>query len=512
MGRLLSSVKGQIMGFVGAWLGLQGVRRLVDYLIQGLERVAQIQEQIYQKGLSLAEIGQALEVQTGTTGMQQHWVEQAIALQKAGALADPHVAQQMMVSMDIAFGGAGGIKSPQIMALAKQLAPTVGAAGLGPEEVGQAFKFAGTAGIAPTAEAYNEYFAKVLAGYRTSESQVFGQFLGGLQKGGTAYMAMGGTLDETISAYSAAIAVTANEALAANLIEQTARLSGGGYEKPRQAIEGTLGVKWPALSMDERMAALLQYARGIPEAERAQTMTEAGFPAELSSQVGKMITPKATKAIEATREAVADATSELVTRMVDSYLQTMLALQRQTDAGIAGRQARRAPQFADWQRRLDTAKAEFEDQGGIGGDRWIRDAIEPQVIAIEQLQREAQQLLGGLPEGPLRRRTEQFLGDVGRTLERARPPADAGDFIGGKRGLLRRYGWLFYPEDLATAAGYEYTDRLRTLHEAADGSGETGDAAGRRHRPFVQHHYDNSIHIYPRVGPAERRRFSQVGE
>ncbi len=259
MGRILTTLKTQVLSFLGAWLGLQVVQKLVTYLIQKLERIQELQKTIYEQSLQFAEVGQALETQTGTLGKQQFWTEEAIALQKAGGLRTPEVAQQMLVSMDIAFKDRGGIKDREIRDLARQIAPFVGAADLGPQEVAQLIKFAGTAGIAPAADAYKDYFAQIVAAYRASESTIFAQFITGVQKGVTPYIAAGGTLAEGLSLYSSAIAVSANEALAATLVEQVSRLSAGGYERPRLAMEEALGLKWSDLTMDQRKTALLDY-------------------------------------------------------------------------------------------------------------------------------------------------------------------------------------------------------------------------------------------------------------
>jgi len=385
MGRILGNLKSQVFGFFGAWLGIQSVERVVNWLIEKLEKIQRLQKEIYEKSVSLTEIGQTLETQTGTVGKQQWWAQQALQLQAAGGLASPEVAEQMMMSMDIAFQKQGGIRNRQIQELAKQLAPFVGAAGYGPEEVSKLFKFAGTAGIAPTEEAYKEYFAKLLSAYRASESTEPGLFLTGLQKGGTAYMAMGGTLEETLSAYSAAIAVTASEALAATLVEQIARLSAGAYEKPRKAIEQKLGVTWEKLSMDKRMQALLRYVESVPEASRGEVLAEQGFPVELSTQIGKMVSPKAKKTMESTREKVANATIESIELTMKSYMDSILAEHRKAEAQRAEKVLEAGPAFMTWQERLKDARQEFDITSAQGQDRWLRDSIEPQVLAIESL-------------------------------------------------------------------------------------------------------------------------------
>ena len=449
MGRVLSSLKSQVLGFVAGWLGIQTILRLLDAWVQKMERVKQLQSDIYQQGLSLAEIGQALEIQTGTTGMQQFWTQKALEVQKAGALASAEIAKNMLVSMDIAMQKLGGIKSEQVMDLAKELAPYIGAAGFQPDEVSRLFKFAGTAKVEPTAGAYKDYFAKILTAFRSAESENIGQFMTGLQKGGTAYMALGGTLEETLSAYVSAISVTAGEQLAGTLIEQVARLSAGGYEKPRMAIEKGVGVKWPELSMDQRMKALLQYVSGIPEERRAETLAAQGFPMELTTQIGKMVSDKAAQTMAAAREQVATATGQMIDDIIQSYLDSMLAQQRQTEAQIAQKQVVTAPKFADWQQRFQQADAEFKDRASQYLDTSILDSWEPYVIAYGRMVDELDRLMPTLPEGAARAQAEKLRADIVQSIQ-------------------YRMGFLLFPitKGMSARAGQEYAERLKAFYKS----------------------------------------------
>jgi len=444
MGRILTGLKSQVMGFVGAWLGLQGVQKVITYIIEKLERIQQLQKDIYQNSLNLAEIGQALEFQTGTRGKQQFWTQQAVSLQQAGGLVSPQVAQQMLVSMDIAFGAQGGIKNKQILDLGKQLAPFVGAAGLGPEQVAKVFEFAGTAGIAPTEQGYKQYFTQLQAAYTASKATDFGQFMLGIQRGVTPYMAMGGTLQEGLSTFAGARAVMSNEQLAAMLVEQVARLSGGGYEKPRMAIEKSLGVQWSQLSMDKRTAALLQYVKGIPESQRQQVLAKQGFPVELTSKIGMMVTPEAQQTMESTRKKVASATTNMVDQITDIYLKSVLGKERVSKAKIAEKEVETGPQFADWQTRISEARKDVEIDIAKGQDRWMSDKLEPYVLALEKMRDELK--VEGKPpsEGPEKEiylDIEDAIADINRTF-------------------LSIY---WYPPSLAARRGYRATERLNTL-------------------------------------------------
>lgn len=452
LGRVLQTVKSQAMGLVGAWLGLQGARTIINWLIAKLERIAELQKQIYERSLSFAEIGQALEFQTGTRGQQRFWTQQAIKLQKAGGLKAPEVAQQMLVSMDIAFAAQGGIRNEQIRQLARELAPFVGAGNLGPQEVSKAFEFAGTAQIAPTAEAYKQYFAKIHTGYTASKTTDFGQFVLGLQKGGTAYMAAGGTLDEAISIFSGALAVGANEALAATAVEQIARLSGGGYEKPRQAMERAMGVRWEDLSMDERTQTLLKHVRSIPEARRSQVLAEQGFPLELVTTMAKMVTPEAMGAMTGTRAKVTAAEPADVDQLTEAYLESTLARSRQTEARIAARQARSGPQFARWHEYIKELKASHEILMAEGRDsREVIDRLEPWVMAYRGMLARLDEIEEFLPEG---RKPEA--GKLREQIETS---------IGIRSGFLLTPG---ITRGMSERAGYDYARRLYELEQLAE--------------------------------------------
>jgi len=471
MGRILETLKGQVLAFVGAFLGLQFVMKIITTLIQKLERIQQLQREIYEKSLSFAEIGQALEFQTGTRGRQMDWAAKAAALQKAGGLASPAVAQQMLISMDIAFAAQGGIKSPQVMGIAGQLAPFVGTAGLGPAEVSQLFKFAGAAGIAPTTAAYKQYFAQLQAAYTASQSTNFGQFLSGAQKGVTAYITQGGTLTEGLSAYGGAVAVTANEALAATLVEQVARLSGGGYERPRQAIEKGLGVSWETLSMNERMDALLRYVGGIPESRRAQVLAAQGFPMELTTGIGKMITPGAMRTMAATRRVVEGAAVSNLDAQTQAYLKSLLGKAKAAEADRAADVIEAGPEFASWQERLKTAREQHEILVAKGEDRWIRDKLEPYVMAIEYLQKDITAFEPSTEEERLRK--EDLLYRIKTSMEM--PTGLLTQFMGtgGQVGKL----------------GYKWLEEFEALQNPTAGS--TG-------QPVIIN--DNSVKYYPRVG------------
>ncbi len=448
LGGVLGTLKSQVMGFVGAWLGFSGVQRILDYVIRRLETIKRLQAEIHDRTVEASQIGQALEFQTGTLGRQQFWSRQALALQQAGGLESPQTAQQMLVSMDIAFADQGGIKNRAVRDIAGKLAPFVGAAQLGPAEVAKLFEFAGTAGVAPTATAYEDYFAKLTAGYTSAKATDFGRFMVGLQKGGTAYMSAGGTLEQAISAFGSARSVMPNEELAATLIEQVARLSSGAYAKPRAAMERALGVDWGSLNMDQRMESLLKYVRQIPESQRGSLLAEQGFPVELTTQIGKMVSPEASRAMTATRQAVESAAGASVRAASQAYTDSVLGRQRQTAARAAATRTAAGPDFADWQNRIKQARAEFEVLQAKGEDTDVWDKHEPYVMAFDQLYRDVVAFKKSLPDDdPRRAEADNLRGAILAALARRREtvaglltPAAGGAATGYK--LTRRFAEL----------------------------------------------------------------------
>jgi len=546
MDKVLGGLKGQVMGFVGAWLGFNTVLSWITSYIDKLKQAQQLQGELYKGALQLMDVGQALEIQTGTKGRQQYWTEQAIALQEAGGLQSPKVAQQMLVSMDIAFAKQGGIKNKDVLKLGKELAPFVGAAGLGPDEVSKIFEFAGTAGVKPSPEGYKEYFAKLMAGFTASKATNFGQFMTALQKGGTAYMTQGGTLTEAISTFSAARAVTASEELAASLVEQVARMSSGGYEKPRQAIEKALHVRWEQLPMDRRMAALLEHVQRIPEGKRAQKLTEEGFPAELTTGLGKMVSAEAIETMGATRQKIAGADANSIEAMTKAYMDSLLGKSRVEEAKRTGLVAREGPQYAGWAERLNTAKKQLEILQAKGKDLWtMPDEYEADYMALESLLKDYDRYIKELPEGKKRRQVEKARKGLSKYFWYA------GHF-GGTLHAFKNYN---------VQAGYEYTRALEALRAMPEGQQPEPQAAplpepqaaplpepqaapeqpqtapepemqpqaapepqtggGKMGlspppQPVVNNyysypHYDHSMHYYPSTGEIERGpRFRQV--
>lgn len=386
MSRILSNLKTQIIGMGVAWLSWQGLEKILNGIIKKLERIRDLMSSLSEQSLTMLEVGQSLEFQTGTVGQQKAWAQKAAHLQKSGSLRNIGVAGQMMVAGDIAFGAQGGIQNQGVMDMLQSIAPFVGSADLSGQEVSKLFEFAQTANVAATPEAWQEYLSKLQAGFTASKATSFGDFMVGLQKGGTPYIASGGSLEEAVSLFSGARSVTSNEALAGTLLEQVTRLSGGAYEKPRLAMEQAMGVNWSDISTDQRAAALLQYAQRLPDSQRSQFLAEAGFAPELINQLGRLVTPGGLQTIASTRQKITSATPSALAAQTDAYMQSDLGKQYQEGAKENLFAIRMGPKYIPWEQRLQRAKRTFKEKLLEGTDRkTVLDKHEPTVIALQQL-------------------------------------------------------------------------------------------------------------------------------
>jgi hypothetical protein len=383
---VLSGLKQQIIGIGAAWLGWMGFEKLLDKLIERFQKLNQAVKELNDRSLGILNVGQALEFQTGTVGKQKEWAIQAAEVQKAGALGDINTAKDMMISADIAFAPFGGIKDQKNVELLKSVAPFVGAAQMSGPEVARMFDFAQTANVAPNREGWQDYFAKLQAAYTASKSTSFGEFMTGLQKGLTPYMASGGTFEEGLSTFAGARAVTSSEALAASLLEQISRISGGAYEKPRKAMEKAMGVDWSHLSMDQRKDTLLRYVGQLPESQRSQFMAEAGFAPELINQVGRLVTPAAQETIAATRQKVAAADTVTVDAQTAAWLASPLGQKFITEAEKSIIDLTVGTQYTGSQNNLDLAARQYQAVRALGADDIrISEDVEPTYIALGNL-------------------------------------------------------------------------------------------------------------------------------
>jgi hypothetical protein len=149
LGEALARVGHQAMRMVGGFIGIQGVMKLISALNEQLDQMLEKQKKLTEKSLTSAEGGQALEAATGTTGKQDFWTRQILSLQKSGGLASEGTASALMLGMQGATSGIGGIQNPAVAAMLQRLAPRLGASNKSAGDLNAIFDAASKEGIEP---------------------------------------------------------------------------------------------------------------------------------------------------------------------------------------------------------------------------------------------------------------------------------------------------------------------------------------------------------------------------
>jgi hypothetical protein len=275
------------------------------------------------------------------------------------------------------------------------IVPMFGATGVSGAAGAQFIDYAGTAGIAPAM--YQDFYAKVLAGFRSSKSKDFGQFLTGLQSGTTGMILQGASAENAISTYATALSVTKNEASAATLVEQMTRLSSGAYAKPREALEGFGGVAWGDVDADGQFNLLLQYAGNLPENQRVQLLTEAGFSPELAGGLSKIASPDTVATLARTRQSVGGASGAALRQQITAFEGSAVGLDRRLHGAKAEDVLRVQGQIGGWMARLQAAQDRVAEMAVRGEDRVLMpDDVEAHWVAqgriyddLEEIARQA---------------------------------------------------------------------------------------------------------------------------
>ena len=153
--RILHSVQGSAFRMMAGFFGIQAIIRAFETWIERLKEIQSLQKEISDKALATANVGQSLEMGTGTTGKQQFWSLQALEMQRIGGLKSPEDAQALMLGIQGATKGVGGIQNPHVMAMAQRLAPRFGASGKSASDLEAILKAAAEEGVGPAGlEAY----------------------------------------------------------------------------------------------------------------------------------------------------------------------------------------------------------------------------------------------------------------------------------------------------------------------------------------------------------------------
>lgn len=372
---IVGGLRTAVVGWVAGFAGLAGATKLLDMVAERLTKISNLLKEIHQNNLSLQEIGQQLELQTGTVGKQKFWSKKAGQVQQKGSLSNPNQASQILTALDINYGLDSG-KNKQTMQLAEDIAPLFGASNMGPAEIQQFFSLAKTAGVKPNIQEFQKFYAQTRSAFTKGDANDFGKYLEGLNTGTQGYIQAGAGLEEAAAMYNQALSVyPGNTAAAATLAQNITKLSAGAYEKPRKAIEKNLGVKWDQLSPSEQVDALVEFTNSVPENKRVQYLVEAGFEPGYAKDLVNFSSPNAQAKSKDTAKSVESAKVDDTVEFVEAYKKTPLAASRSIEAEKNIRDVEIGNEYADWNNEVERKKQELEKQIIEGKDKFWVDPL-----------------------------------------------------------------------------------------------------------------------------------------
>ncbi len=330
VGKLTDSFSNMIL----AGLGIGALVKTLSLLNEQIQKTLDLTEKASNSLKTPFELGQNMLNQTGV-GTQEGWAKKMLEIQKKSGFKDTSSVEGLLTSMDIQFGSMGGIANPTIMQLTSDIAPTLASMGLSGEEAGAIIALAGQAKVAPTQEAFLNFFGKINQGYSSSQSQNKGRYITGLQKGGTDYMSQGGSLEGAMSYFSGALEMKGgNEMLSSTLLEQMNRVAAGQYKDAQETIESASGLLFENLNMDQRFGLIIRYARTLPENVRVKLLTEIGVPGELATGLNLLASAKASAATNRTYSSMSKVDSSKVADDTVKWQNSSLARTNSVDAEI----------------------------------------------------------------------------------------------------------------------------------------------------------------------------------
>jgi hypothetical protein len=381
--RILHRVTGQVLSFIAGWLGLRGVQALISGVIEKLQKVQQLQQDIYKSSLPLSDLGQKVVAATGV-GTQQGQAEQIAALQKTGGLESPEIAQQMALAADAAYRKQGGVGNTNIIDFLKDIAPFIGAEQLSADDAAKLIELAGAAGVPATQAGFMSFAAKLQAGAKATKAKTFGEFFTGAQKSLTAYMAAGGTLEKGISLYAAG---------GESGIENILKLVTGLDKKEQHAVERSMKVNWSKLSTAQQIETFSKYVGSLPPQHRERILKHWGFPAGTAELVGGLTSSGEVEKL------FAEITAVSMQKIGEKFTGTKSFKAKEVEGEATLQQQKATPEFAPWQQRFERVKTSFDILLAQGKDQpLIRDAVEPYIMAFGEMIKELDALKTQLPE------------------------------------------------------------------------------------------------------------------
>ncbi|HML75109.1 MAG TPA: hypothetical protein PKB02_11525 [Anaerohalosphaeraceae bacterium] len=421
MDGLASGVKSAI----AAMAGFNAVLEIFQSLSAEMQKIVDLQSKIHSDAMSSLKIGQSLEMQTGTVGKQDYWAEYAAKLQAAGGFSNIAITGQMAQAFDVATTASGGIKNESNQNLLMDIAPMFGASQMSGEEIAKFFEYTGTMGVKQSKQGYQAAFAKIMSGYRASKTtQGIGAYITGLQAGTTGMISQGISPENAMALFTAARSVMPNEAVAATLTEQLARMSSGAYEEPRKAMEAFAGKSWGEMTPDQQLATMLNYAQSIDSDKRLQTLTEQGFSPELATGLSKITSAQGMGVYKSTLNTLRSTSPDNLLDQVDAFSGSPLGKSGSRGGKKSQDDLNIDKKIRSFQDRLESARNTLKNLNAEGkGAFLVDDKYEEYWIAYEQMSDELRSELSSL-EGDSsveakgkRKKIENLLMRMGRSQQ-----------------------------------------------------------------------------------------------
>jgi len=484
MGRILDNITNQVSGFVFGWLSMRGALKILDLFNQKLQKMLDLSKEFYDKTLQIQQVGQSLEFQTSTVGQQRQWGMKALDVQKAGGFADIATAKTLMDAVEVTYKDKGGIKNEQIFNFTKRLAPLTGAAGLNQEGISSLFRIAEQAKVPADINAWNTMVAKIIAG-AAGGKMTFDEFLAntGTGTGFTNYLTLGGSLDKAISLYAAAGNVSANKKTGNSLLDLVVQISTSQNKDAAKVIERFAGKPFKDIKLDEQADTVLKYLNSLDPSQRVKILTKNQFPSP--ADLSKLATPQAQQIIESTQKEIAAADVNNIEAVRKAYQKSEVYKEQAAKVDIEKQKAAMSPEEQAWQRRLTTAKGQFDILAQKSQDRlFIRDKLEPTVMAYEQIAKEAEQIMESAPKGSEQYKEAKLLRDYTMiTIQTLTGPVEQ-VFPPAQRQLYQK--------------GVKISGQLEQFQSAEPNEPNS---------IIINNNYDSSTHYHPSVGETEATRY-----
>lgn len=197
---------GQAKGLITSLLGLSAVKRVLDDLIRGFERIIQLRTEITQAGLSVRETALPLAAQLFAGGGLSQQQAQDLAADLVPQIARGGVsittATQLGIAGDVNLeGGLRGAAGKRNLKTLTRLAGVAGGGALGPDEVTKLLEILATFKLTGSEQDVFTGIAQLNAAFSKARATSKGVFATGFQGPATALQIAGFTLPEALELF-----------------------------------------------------------------------------------------------------------------------------------------------------------------------------------------------------------------------------------------------------------------------------------------------------------------------